>query len=182
MILEKVFRKTVKMLEKHDFQYLIIGGIAAGAIGEPRATGDIDINIHIKKNLLKKFLGYAQTAGFTFDKNELSSRVKETGTFQIWCGDFHVDFLISSTKFEESALKRKQRIRIFGVEANFPTAEDLILFKVVPARYIDLADAENIAIRHKGKLDEKYLLDWAKKLSDEAEDMRIFQEVKKLLK
>jgi len=44
-----------------------------------------------------------------------------------------------------------------------------------------LADIENIAIRHKNKLDKKYLLDWAMKLADEAQDMRIYEDIKKLL-
>jgi hypothetical protein len=83
---------------------------------------------------------------------------------------------------EENAFKRKQRIKIFGVGANFPTPEDLILFKVIPARPIDKIDGENIALRHKGKLDEKYLLDWVMKLSDEAQDARIYKDIKRLLK
>jgi hypothetical protein len=32
-----------------------------------------------------------------------------------------------------------------------------------------------------GKLDKKYLLKWAMKLSEQAEDLRIYNEVKKLL-
>lgn len=182
MTLEELFKKTITLLEKHEFEYLIIGGIAAGALGEPRVTGDIDVNIRIKKDLVKKFLMYAQAEGFTYNSSEVNKRVKETGTFQIWCEDFHVDYLISSTKFEENAFKRRQRIKLFGVAANFPTPEDLILFKVIPARPIDKIDVENIVLRHKGRLDEKYLLDWAMKLSDEAQDVRIYKEVKRLLK
>jgi len=58
----------------------------------------------------------------------------------------------------------------------------LILLKIVPGRLKDLADVENIAKRNAGKLDEKYILDWAMKLSDEAEDLRIYRRVKRLLK
>lgn len=92
-----------------------------------------------------------------------------------------IDFLIASTKFEESALRRKKQLKLYDIYADFPTPEDLIFFKIIPARNIDLADIENIAIRHKGKLDKKYLLNWAMKLSDEAEDMRIYEDLKKLL-
>ncbi len=181
MKIEEVFVKVVNFLEKYKYPYLIIGGFAAGVLGEPRATGDIDIDIKIKKILIKDFLKRAQNEGFTFDKKEVSQRVKETGTFKLWCGRFHIDFLIFSTNFEETALKRCKRIRLFGIEANFPTPEDMILLKIIPARPIDKIDAENIAIRHKGKLDKKYLLYWAMKLSDEAQDMRIYEDIKKLL-
>ncbi len=47
---------------------------------------------------------------------------------------------------------------------------------------MDLLDAERIVMRHKEKLDIGYLQSWARKLSDQAEDMRIWNELKTLLK
>jgi len=182
MKLEDVFIKIVEFLEKYKLPYLIIGGIAAGVLGEPRATGDIDIDIKIKKGSVNDFLKNAERIGFRYDKKEEIKKVKNTGTFKIWHGDFHIDFLISSTEFEEIAFKRHKRIKIFGIKANFPTPEDLILFKIIPARPVDKIDAENIVKRHWGKLDKQYLMDWAIKLADEAEDLRIYREVKKLLR
>lgn len=181
MKIEKVFVKVVSFLEKHRYPYLIIGGIAAGVLGEPRATGDIDIDIKIKKITINEFLKRLQEEGFAYDKIEVTKRIKETGTFKIWYGGVHIDFLISSTKFEESALERYKRIRLFGIEANFPSPEDMILFKVIPARPIDKIDITNIVICHKDKLDTKYLLDWAMRLSDEAQDIRIYEDVERLL-
>ena len=181
MKLEDVFRKTVHFLEQYEFPYLIIGGIAAGVLGEPRTTGDIDIDINIKKNSVRDFLKLVEKAGFTFNRNEVIKSVKATGTFKLWLGDFHVDFIMASTKFEENAFKRKQKIKLFGIEANFPSNEDLIILKIIPGRAIDKFDAENITKRHKGKVDKKYLLEWAMKLSEEVEDLRVYNEVKKLL-
>jgi hypothetical protein len=179
--LEDLFRKTVQFLERYKFPYLIIGGIAAGVLGEPRTTGDIDIDINIKKNSIKDFLNLVKKAGFIFNRAEVMKSVKETGTFKLWLGDFHIDFIIASTKFEANAFLRKQKIKLFRTEANFPSNEDMILLKIIPDRPIDKFDAENITKRHKGKLDEKYLLEWAMKLSEEAEDLRVYNEVKKLL-
>ena len=45
-----------------------------------------------------------------------------------------------------------------------------------------LTDAKGIIIRHKGKLNTQYLKTWAMKLSDEAQDMRIWQALNNLLK
>jgi len=181
MTIEKIFTKIVKFLEKYEFSYLIIGGIAAGIMGEPRATGDIDINIKIKKTAIKNFLIWVQNEGFTYDQRDVIKRIKKTGTFQILCGDLHIDFLIASTKFEENAMKRSGRIKLFGIEANFPSPEDLILFKIIPSRPIDKIDIANIVLCHKEKLDKKYLLDWAMKLSNQAEDIRIYNDIKKFL-
>ena len=180
--LQEVFKKTISFLDKQGYDYLVIGGIASSILGQPRMTEDVDICIFINKSMVKKFLGVAQKNGFEFNEKEILKKVKETGTFQIFIGEFHVDFLILSTDFEKTALSRKQMVNIYGINAPFPTPEDLILFKIIPARHIDLADAENIAKRHSGKLDKGYLEKWAMKLSDEAEDIRIYNEVKRLLR
>lgn len=67
-------------------------------------TADVDICIYIKKKELLQFLKKITRSEFTFNKDEVIKRVKETGIFQIFEGDFHVDFLILSTEFEKSAL------------------------------------------------------------------------------
>src|SRR4030043_1203147 len=155
--LAEVFAKVINLLKKYKIPYLVIGGIAAGVLGEPRTTGDIDIDIKINKKQIEIFLKYTEKEGFTFNKIKVMQKIKETGTFNIWFTDYHIDFLICSTKFEENALKRGGKIKIFGVRAQFPSPEDLILFKVIPSRPIDKIDIDNIAKRFQGKLDEKYL-------------------------
>ena len=179
--LPEVFKKVIIFLENNNFDYLVIGGIASATLGYPRLTEDVDICIFIKRKEAKNFLTKVKGEGFSFDEKQVSQKIKQTGTFQIHYKELHIDFLIASTRFEKSALKRKQRIKLYDTYANFPTPEDLILFKIIPARHIDLADAENIAIRYTEKLDKKYLLEWAMKLSEAAEDLRVYNEAKKLL-
>ena len=40
----------------------------------------------------------------------------------------------------------------------------------------------NLLLKDSGKLDEKYIIKWAKALSEDAQDFRIYKEVKRLLK
>ena len=44
-------------------------------------------------------------------------------------------------------------MKVYGIGAYFPTAEDMILFKIVPARHIDMADIEGIVGRKGVNLD-----------------------------
>ena len=180
--LAELFKKVISFLEKEGVDYLVIGGIASAALGYPRFTQDVDICLLIDRNKITGFLDKLKKEEFNFAEKEVVKRIRETGTFQIFWGELHADFLILSTDFEKAALSRKRRITIYGVEASLPTPEDLILFKVVPSRPIDLADVENIAKRYSGKLDKEYLESWAQKLSDEAEDLRIYNEIKRLLR
>lgn len=180
-MLEKEYKRIITFLNKQKINYLVIGGIAVSVIGEPRETVDIDFCVFIKKGDIEAFFEKAQRDGYIVDKKEMLKNAKLTGSFNIRDGKVQIDFLISSHELEKSSLNRKIEIEMHGVKAYYPTPEDLILFKIVPGRFQDLADIESIAKRYSGKLDEKYLLNWAKKLSDEAEDMRIYKGVKRLL-
>lgn len=180
-MLEQAYKRIVTFLNNKKIDYLIIGGIAVSVMGNPRETIDIDFCIFIKKSDLKNFLDKLIQNGFIVDKEKMLKQAKSTGCFNIMDGNIRIDFLIASHQLEKSAFKRKISIELQDVKAYYPTPEDLILLKIVPGRLRDIADAEDIAKRHSKKLDEKYLLTWAQKLSDEAEDMRIYKEAKRLL-
>lgn len=182
ILLEDVYKKVVTFLNREEYKYLIIGGIAAGTFGEPRITGDVDVDILIDKENVPVFLDKAITAGFEVLKEKCLASVEKTGVFQINFEDFHVDFIIASTDLETTAFERTKTIKLYGIKAFFPSPEDLILMKIIPGRDKDLFDAKSIVLRHKGKLDTSYLETWATKLCDEAEDMRISRVLNKLLK
>jgi hypothetical protein len=182
VLLEDVYKKVVTLLNERKDKYIVIGGIAAGTLGEPRVTADVDVDIIISKEDIPDFLAAAQKAGFNVPKNRCLDSVERTGTFQIYYDDFHVDFIVASTDLEANACKRRKAIKLYGIRAFFPSAEDMILLKVIPGREKDLLDAKGIVLRHKGKLDTRYLKTWAKKLCDEARDMRIWNTLNGLLR
>jgi hypothetical protein len=181
ILLEDVYKKIVTFLNRGKYKYIIIGGIAAGTIGEARATGDVDVDIVISRENVSCFLDKASKAGFNVQKKKCLETAEQTGVFQINYDDFHIDFVIASTNIEISAFERAETRKLYGVKAFFPTPEDMILLKIIPGRDKDLLDAKNIVLRHKGKLDRRYLRNWAMKLCDEADDMRIWNELKRLL-
>jgi len=182
ILLEDVYKKVVTFLNRGNYRYLIIGGVAAGTLGEPRITADVDVDIVIDYAGLPDFLDKAAEAGFAVSKEKCLACARRMGVFQIGLGDFHVDFIIASTGLETTAFERAKPIKLYGIKAFFPTPEDLILLKIIPGRDKDLLDAKSIALRHKGKLDTRYLRSWAEKLCDEAEDMRISKALNSLLK
>ncbi len=182
ILVEDVYKKAVRFLNKENYEYLVIGGIAVGLVGEPRSTGDVDIDILLRPEQLPDFFSKAKQAGFKFQEAECRKQAETTGTFQVRYGDFHVDFIIASIELERQAFKRKRMIKLYDTKAPFPTPEDMILLKIIPGRPQDLVDARGIILRHKGKLDTRYLKSWAQALSDEAQDARIAAELERLLK
>jgi len=182
MALVDAYKKIVKFLNNGGYNYFIIGGIAASTLGEPRLTADVDVDIVINKEDVPDLLNKATKAGFKVPVKKCIESVKRMGVFQISFGDYHIDFIIASTDLETQACQKRRVIQLHGVKAFFPTPEDLILLKIIPGRDRDLLDAKSIVLRHKGKLDTRYLKSWATKLSDEAEDMRIWNSLNNLLK
>lgn len=182
MSLIEAYKKIVKFLNKENIPYMIIGGFAAGIIGEPRATEDIDIDIMVGKKEAMDLVKKLKEQSFSVSIKKCKERITKTGTFQIKYGDKNIDFIISSIDLEKEAIKRSNILKIYGVNARFPTPEDLILLKVIPGRRKDLVDAENIVIRYSKKLDREYLLKWAREISDRMEDLRVYREIKDLLK
>ncbi|MEK7449225.1 MAG: DUF6036 family nucleotidyltransferase [Planctomycetota bacterium] len=177
-----VYLETVKLLEVFNLPYMIVGGLAVGIQGEQRLTNDIDVDIIIREDQMKEFLSQAKQSGFTYQEEEISKRVTQRGVFRLNYESFYVDFIISSTKFEESAFNRRQKITLYKIPAYFPSPEDLTIMKLIAGRGKDLLDVESIMIRHKDKLDLKYLDKWIKQVADESEDITIWNRYQAVLK
>lgn len=143
-------------------------------------TLDVDLIIFIPKKDVPNLLEKAKNEGFAINKKAALNDASLKGAFRIDYLGLWVDILISSTEFENSAFKRKKRIQLLGKKVNLPSPEDLILLKLIPGRERDILDAQSIVERHRNKLDKKYLELWGQKLSDEAEDLRIWNTLKKL--
>lgn len=177
-----VFQALVRLLEQAQVPYLIVGGMAQAVIGEPRMTQDVDCIVFVQPPQVSGLLDRFSRAGFAVDRPGVLQRIESTGTFNVHRGRWRVDIILASTEFEQSALQRAQRLRLYDMEVNLPTPEDLIILKLVPGREKDLLDAKTVMIRHRDRLDRTYLERWAQQLSDEAEDPRIWQTLQRLLK
>ena len=182
MTFESLVLKTISFLEKNKIQYLILGGIAVGVLGEARFTSDLDLDIFISKEVVPEFLKKIQKAKFKVNFAEALKNVQTFGSFRFFCQELPVDVILASTELEKSALSRKKSLSLFNRKMSFPSPEDLILLKLIPGRPKDLLDVESIVIRHKEKLDLKYLHKWIQKICEEAEDFRILHQFNKLIK
>lgn len=179
--LDKVSKKILTLLEKHQFDYLIIGGLAVSIVGEARMTLDLDILIFIERQEIERLLKIVRKDGFAFDRKTLDEDITLRGIFKLSYDNLHVDFICGAMPFELEALKRKQTISLYGMKIPFPTPEDLILFKLIPGREKDLFDAKGIFIRHRGKLDLDYLRKWAAVISADLQDHRTSRRLEELI-
>ena len=177
----RLFHQIVKLLETLRFPYLIVGGMATGILGEPRLTHDVDAIVDFQSSDIERILQKARESGFLFNDPGIRKDIQEKGAFRLQYQKSWADLIVASTELEQSAFKRARRVKVLDVEANFPSPEDFILFKLIPGRPKDLLDVESVILRQRNKLDQVYLDQWAKRISDDMEDLRLFNTLKKLL-
>jgi hypothetical protein len=177
-----VFHKALDLLNETNTPCLLVGGLAVGIVGEPRVTNDADFIIRIDRKKLKTFLAAAKNKGFKFNRKVVQETFDTRGVFRLHHSKLHIDFIRLSIALEKSAFQRKNKIKIMGRQTYIPTPEDLILLKLMPGRGRDMLDVENIFIRHGRNLDIKYLEKWAMEICDEAEDLRVWNRLQKVMK
>lgn len=177
---EQFLLTSLKLMEDSSIDYMIIGGIAAGIWGKPRFTQDIDVAIKLEKEKIPNLLKKAQIYGFRFEK-EVEKKLKSTGIARLKFGFKSLDIISALVGFEKNALKRKKEIKLFNHEAYIASPEDLILYKLISSRNIDMADIENIVDAQNKKLDKKYLKKWGYILSSQLDLPFIKEKLKEIL-
>ncbi len=180
--LSECILKTLRLLQKEKIEYFILGGIAIPFLGQPRLTRDLDVDIFLTKDKAVAFLKIAKKASFKIDEKNMKERIQTFGNFRMFYKEIPVDVILASTELEKSALKRKKRVLLYGKKTYVPSPEDFILLKIIPGRPQDLVDVESVALKYEGKLDIKYLKQWAQKISDEMENFRVWHQLQNLLK
>jgi len=172
--LKNLFKKIIYVLNASKTPYIVIGGIAAGVLGRPRFTEDIDLLIFISKGKVKNLLEFFKRAGFEFNRETVENTILARGIFRIFFGEFYADFFINVTEFGKKALKRAIEVELWEEKVKFPSPEDMIILKLIAGRKLDLIDAEEILLANKEKIDKTYLLKTAQEFCDEVEDLSHF--------
>ena len=175
-------RDAFDLLDGAGVRYLVIGGLAVMAVGEPRLTGDADVVAFLSPEEAARLVDRAARAGFTIDPEVERARISRTGTLRARREPFQLDVILASLPFEEEAFARSRRHRMFDREVHFPTPEDLLLFKVIAGRDKDLLDAVGIARRHGASLDVKYVRRALEPICDLAQDMRALRRLDEVLR
>jgi hypothetical protein len=163
-------RRAFDCLEAAGVDFLVIGGVAVVVLAEPRTTADVDVVVYGGAEAVERVLRAARRARFEFDPTEELESLNTTGTVRVRAGGFQLDVIAASLPFEDEALRRSQPIEIFGRTLPFPTAEDLLVFKLAAGRDKDMLDASGIARAHLETLDVPYVRHALAGLADLAED------------
>ncbi|MBA3888110.1 MAG: nucleotidyltransferase [Acidobacteria bacterium] len=154
---EDALRAVLALLDDLPGPGMIIGGLAVIAQGHVRATEDIDVTVS----------GASVTAGAVIDvaaRHGIVSRIDDPVAFaertQVLLlvherTGVEVDLSLAWIPFEEEALARQQVVAFGEMTIRVCHPEDLIIYKLVAARPLDLEDARQLTLRHGRALDRE---------------------------
>lgn len=141
---------------------MVIGAIAVAMWGRPRATADLDFTVLTDPDGLDMLGQEAEGHGFQIDRQWLEWHPLQRGRqIRLRSGEFFVDVVRPMDQHQEQALGRGRALEIGGRNVWFASPEDLIVMKLKAGRPHDFEDAISVLARQRGKLDERYMADWA---------------------
>lgn len=160
-------KELCSFLDNASIEYMLVGGLAVGIWGEPRATVDIDFLVSFKVNdfaVLSNKINDSDKFIFTHAKPMTFAKISLLRATLKSNIDVFVDFMFADDAFQKEALRRRQTINIADLTVNIPTPEDLILLKLISGREQDILDAKKVFRLQRDHLDMQYMQSWAEKL------------------
>ncbi len=140
------FKEFIRLLNKHEVKYLIVGGYAVAMHGYVRATGDLDIWVKISPNNASKLINVLFDFGFGSLQLTEKDFLKENIVVQFGYPPFRIDILTSpdSLEFDNCYSKRIEQKTEDNILFKFIDKESLLQNKRSVGRSKDLNDIENL--------------------------------------
>ena len=148
--LETDFIDFLKLCNKYEVEYLVIGGYAVSIHGYPRSTKDLDICIKISEKNAKKMVHVINDFGFGSLKLIEKDFLKRDFITQLGQEPVRIDILndLDGVPFEVAWMNRKE-MDFEGSKINFIGYAELLKVKEKAGRPQDLADISKLKSRNK---------------------------------
>lgn len=159
-------------LEPLSVHCALMGGAALAAWHHPRATRDVDLLIGIQADDIDRIVTQLVAAGCRPKRKPPLTTVGPLRFAQFLYtppGEFYdaqFDLWLAESELQKSAIARRVRRELTGIGRPIYVlnCDDLILFKLVAGRMIDLADAAILLRENRESIDLAYLNTWLARL------------------
>ena len=141
------FRDFLRLLNRHQVRYLVVGAYAVAAHGYPRNTGDIDIWIERSPENARKMVAVLADFGFGSLNVSESDFLKPDFVIQLGYPPNRIDLLtdVSGISFADCYEERLEE-RLDGITVPFVGRECLRRAKLAAGRSQHRADLENLGL------------------------------------
>ena len=154
-------------LKEAGIPFLLVGSFSSNLHGIPRSTKDVDVVIQTEGPGIRDVAGLL---GEEFEPVDQFRFETNTGTicqeFAVQGTPFRVEiFTLSDDPHDAARFARRLELPFGSGTAFFPTAEDVIIWKLRWARPKDLEDIKGVILvqESSGSLDWPYIRGWCEK-------------------
>ncbi len=150
--LETDFIDFVKLCNKYEVEYLVIGGYAVNIHGYPRSTKDFDVCIKISEENASKMIRVIKDFGFASLKLTKEDFLKRDFITQLGHEPVRIGILndLDGVPFEQAWMNKKV-MDFEGSKINFIGYYELLKVKEKAGRPQDIADISKLKSRNKKK-------------------------------
>jgi Nucleotidyl transferase of unknown function (DUF2204) len=140
----------VKWLDATQMPSMIIGGVAASILGQPRLTHDIDVLAILPDADWAAAAASATRFGIVPRIDDALAFARRSRVLLLRHSESGIDLDITfgGLSFEHAAVASSQAHRIGGVLLRLPRVEDLLVMKAVARRPKDLQDIQGLLAAH----------------------------------
>lgn len=170
------------LLDQYEDRGIIVGGVAAGLLGKPRLTADIDAVIFMSIDELPELVQAASEEGLILriSDGEAFARKHRVLLLQHEESGIKVDISLGIMPFESEMIARAQDVTLSNLELRLPTPEDLIIMKAVAHRPKDLEDIRAIAASHP-VLDRERIHFWVEQFGEALDLPELWKMISQLI-
>lgn len=161
---------------------MLIGGVAASVLGQPRLTQDIDVMAVAPESA---WAGLVEAGA----RHGIAPRITGAVEFAVRsrvllmrheASGIDIDVILGSLSFEEAAVGRSQRHALGGLMLRLPRVEDLLVMKAVAGRPKDIQDMEGLLAANPD-LDVAFVRRWVREFATAMSMPSLLDELEKVL-
>ena len=140
----------VKWLDVTKMPSMIIGGVAASILGQPRLTQDVDALAILPEADWGNAVSTAASHGILPRiENPLDfARRSRVLLMRHAASGINIDLTFGGLSFEQTAIDHSEIHDIGGLHVRLPRVEDLLIMKAIARRPKDLQDMEGLLAAH----------------------------------
>ena len=170
------------LIEKFNNRGVIVGGIAASLLGQPRLTVDLDAVILLSIEDLPKLIDAAEQHGMIsrISDAEVFARKNRILLLQHESSGINIDISLGILPFETEMVDRGKDFKVGSLLIRLPTPEDLIIMKAIAYRSKDIEDIKAVAASQPD-LDRQRIRYWLEQFGEVLDLPNLWIEVEKLL-
>lgn len=166
---EDLVAQCLHALDAIGANYMVVGSFSSNYYGIPRSTQDADIVVEVLGDEITQLR--ERLRGTLRLEDQMAFETVRGATkhvFQAEGAAFVIEvFELSSDPFAQERFRRRIAAQVGGVPAFLPTAEDVIVQKLLWQRGKDLDDVRDVISVQHPNLDWLYILKWVREHGSE---------------